>query len=153
MIDAMRSARIRRLMDELGVDEEEAEFIVNLSTARFEVTWKWRMTNARASDLRLGQFQSRPQRFKMAHADTDLDRQCRIQEVTATDGVDVDEANWLIDLVDGVWRGDIAGPNGMSDEERVALGLPPWPIPSGRPTPTRTCLQRGRTLPDRRCLN
>ena len=31
MTDAMKSARVRRLMDELGVDEEEAEFIVNLS--------------------------------------------------------------------------------------------------------------------------
>jgi hypothetical protein len=68
----------------------------------------------------------------------DRDRQLRIQEFMAADGVDEDEANWLIDLVDGVWRGDIGGPNGMSDEERVAFGLEPWPIPSRRPTPAKS---------------
>jgi len=31
MAEPMKNARIQRLMDELGVDEEEAEFIVNLS--------------------------------------------------------------------------------------------------------------------------
>ena len=31
MTDAIKTDRIRRLMDELGVDEEEATFIVNLS--------------------------------------------------------------------------------------------------------------------------
>jgi hypothetical protein len=31
MTDSLRIARIRRLMDELGVDEEEAAFIVSLS--------------------------------------------------------------------------------------------------------------------------
>jgi hypothetical protein len=67
----------------------------------------------------------------------DRDRQRRMQEIMAADSVDEDEANWLIDLVDGVWRGDIGGPNGMSDEERIALGLDPWPIPSRRPTPAK----------------
>ena len=74
----------------------------------------------------------------MAHADAGLDRQRRIQEIMATNGVDEDEANWLVDLVDGVWRGDLGGPEGLTDEERVALGLTPWPIPSRRPTPAQS---------------
>jgi hypothetical protein len=63
MTEVLKSGRIRRLMDELGVDEEEVTFIVNFS--------------------------------------------------------------------DGEVRGDL----GMDDDERVRLGLDPWPIP--KPTMTR----------------
>jgi hypothetical protein len=47
-------------------------------------------------------------------------------------GVDEEEATFIVNLSDGYVRGDLE----LDDDERVRLGLEPWPIPE--PTTRRT---------------
>jgi hypothetical protein len=66
----------------------------------------------------------------MDHSTTDPVRLARIREVMARYGVDESEAAFMLDLADGKTRGDLGGPEGLTDEERERLGLEPWPIPA-----------------------
>ncbi|HEY7037016.1 MAG TPA: hypothetical protein VH482_37145 [Thermomicrobiales bacterium] len=73
----------------------------------------------------------------MDHLTTDPPRSARVREVMARYGVDEDEAIFMLDLAEGKSRGDLGGPDGLTDEQRVALGLDPWPIPSRHPSPAK----------------
>jgi hypothetical protein len=64
----------------------------------------------------------------MDHLATDPTRLTRIRDVMTRYGVDADEAAFMLDLAEGTSRGDLGGPEGLSDEQRIALGLDPWPI-------------------------
>ena len=65
----------------------------------------------------------------MANLTIDPARLAQIREIAARYGVDEHEAAFMLDLAEGKTRGDLGGPEGLTDEERERLDLEPWPIP------------------------